>query len=393
MLAQTQLKKPSNWQDFEKLSKLLWGEVWGCPDTIKRNGRQGQAQNGVDVYAYIEDKNCYYGIQCKGKDDYTNVQLTEAEIDGEIAKVKNFTPPLERFIFATTANKNAKIEEYIRQKNIESINNGGFRIYLSSWEDIVDLMEQYRSVYNWYVNNCQFKDNTDVSVTFDGKEETVIHPEYIKTTTRYKFKLPPPPPISMDNVISGVGNWVSLVEEINKSVPKVNIDQSAFDPFHRKCKHDYRWCRITIRIENTGSTVMRSPKLKMWFNSEYVADIDDLFRYNNTFGLDESAKAQINVERVRKRELFQTYNDVIEYRPKDSTIVQNDDRRFTISIKPQENIKEFPILWSFLCEDYKKDGILNIIVEPNIEEKNNVIMVDEASKVKDNVVEIVPKNN
>lgn len=254
-------------------------------------------------------------------------------------------------------------------------------------------MEQYRSVYNWYVNNCQFKDNTDVSVTFDGKEETVIHPEYIKTTTRYKFKLPPPPPISMDNVISGVGNWVSLVEEINKSVPKVNIDQSAFDPFHRKCKHDYRWCRITIRIENTGSTVMRSPKLKMWFNSEYVADIDDLFRYNNTFGLDESAKAQINVERVRKRELFQTYNDVIEYRPKDSTIVQNDDRRFTISIKPQENIKEFPILWSFLCEDYKKDGILNIIVEPNIEEKNNVIMVDEASKVKDNVVEIVPKNN
>lgn len=129
MLAQTQLKKPSNWQDFEKLSKLLWGEVWGCPDTIKRNGRQGQAQNGVDVYAYIEDKNCYYGIQCKGKDDYTNVQLTEAEIDGEIAKVKNFTPPLERFIFATTANKNAKIEEYIRQKNIESINNGGFRIY------------------------------------------------------------------------------------------------------------------------------------------------------------------------------------------------------------------------------------------------------------------------
>ena len=25
MIAQTQLKKPSNWQDFEKLCKLLWG--------------------------------------------------------------------------------------------------------------------------------------------------------------------------------------------------------------------------------------------------------------------------------------------------------------------------------------------------------------------------------
>lgn len=37
MIAQTQLKKPSNWQDFEKLCKLLWGEIWICEDTIKRH--------------------------------------------------------------------------------------------------------------------------------------------------------------------------------------------------------------------------------------------------------------------------------------------------------------------------------------------------------------------
>ena len=42
MIAQTQLKKPSNWQDFEKLCKLLWGEIWSCEDSIKRHGRQGQ---------------------------------------------------------------------------------------------------------------------------------------------------------------------------------------------------------------------------------------------------------------------------------------------------------------------------------------------------------------
>ena len=35
MIAPTQLKKPSNWQDFEKLCKLLWGEIWVCEDTIK----------------------------------------------------------------------------------------------------------------------------------------------------------------------------------------------------------------------------------------------------------------------------------------------------------------------------------------------------------------------
>ena len=34
MIAQTQLKKPSNWQDFEKLCKLLWGEIWVCENII-----------------------------------------------------------------------------------------------------------------------------------------------------------------------------------------------------------------------------------------------------------------------------------------------------------------------------------------------------------------------
>lgn len=46
MLAPNQYKKPSNWQDFEMLCKLLWGEVWGIADSIKRNGRQGQNQHG-----------------------------------------------------------------------------------------------------------------------------------------------------------------------------------------------------------------------------------------------------------------------------------------------------------------------------------------------------------
>ena len=50
MEGKLQLRKPENWQDFERLCKALWGEIWECSDTIKRNGRQGQVQKGVDVY-------------------------------------------------------------------------------------------------------------------------------------------------------------------------------------------------------------------------------------------------------------------------------------------------------------------------------------------------------
>ena len=188
MIAQTQLKKPSNWQDFEKLCKLLWGEIWSCEDSIKRHGRQGQNQHGVDVFSYVEKYGGYCGIQCKGKDDYTNAQLTEGEIDKEIEKALGFEPKLKLLVFATTANKDAKIEGYIRKKDVENRKKGLFAVDIASWDDIVDQLERYKTTYNWYVNNCQFKDTTDVSVSFWGEEEITVHPEYIRVIKHYEYK-------------------------------------------------------------------------------------------------------------------------------------------------------------------------------------------------------------
>ena len=79
-----QLRKPENWQDFEGLCKKLWGEIWKVPNKIKKNGRLGQPQSGVDVYAIPKDEQKYWGIQCKGKDEYTKAKLTKKEIDEEI---------------------------------------------------------------------------------------------------------------------------------------------------------------------------------------------------------------------------------------------------------------------------------------------------------------------
>ena len=390
MIAPTQLKKPSNWQDFEKLCKLLWGEVWNCSDTIKRNGRQGQSQNGVDVYVYVEKEQGYCGIQCKGKDDYTKPQLTEKEIDGEIEKAKNFRPSLKRFIFATTANKDAKTEEYIRTKNIESLNNGGFKIDIFSWEDIVDLLEQNRQTYNWYVNNCQFKDNTDVSVTFDGEEVTEIHPEYIKNITHYKLKVPKPSNLLLDEIMKQY-DMSSIYKQYQKLYPQIKANPSYTNPFQTKYKHDYRWCSINIQIENIGSTVIRSPKLRLWFDPKEFIDIDDKFNYCNSFVLSDSAKAQINSQRERNRELFQTYSNVIEYRPKESVFVQNDYRVITISIKPRDEIKEVYIYWTFLCEDYNKEGKLKINVVPKYDIKKKEVTVEKLSDMKGDEMKIIPK--
>ena len=376
MIAQTQLKKPSNWQDFEKLCKLLWGEIWVCEDTIKRHGRQGQNQHGVDVFSYVEKYAGYCGIQCKGKDDYTNAQLTESEIDIEIKKALDFEPKLKLLVFATTANKDAKIEGWIRKKDIENRAKGLFAIDIASWEDIVDQLERYRTTYNWYVNNCQFKDATGVHITFDGKKKIAIHPEYVRTIKHYEYKELMP-------------FEQTLLSQL-KDLASPNFDASIM-PWNRPRRIDKRWCELNIRIENVGKTVIKTPKLVVSFRPEDIVEIDDDFYYCNDWGINEAAKAQINAGRDAKREVFQTYKNQLEYRPKNSVFVQKDYLHFHMSLIPADGIKALPLFWKFLCEDYQKEGFLTINVEPKIEECIRTIEVYDELELKPDEVCIEAK--
>ena len=376
MIAQTQLKKPSNWQDFEKLCKLLWGEIWVCEDTIKRHGRQGQNQHGVDVFSYVEKYAGYCGIQCKGKDDYTNAQLTESEIDIEIKKALDFEPKLKLLVFATTANKDAKVERWIRKKDIENRAKGLFAIDIASWEDIVDQLERYRTTYNWYVNNCQFKDATDVHITFDGKEKIAIHPEYVRTIKHYEYKELMP-------------FEQTLLSQL-KDLASPNFDASIM-PWNRPRRIDKRWCELNIRIENVGKTVIKTPKLVVSFRPEDIVEIDDDFYYCNDWGINEAAKAQINAGRDAKREVFQTYKNQLEYRPKNSVFVQKDYLHFHMGLIPADGIKALPLFWKFLCEDYQKEGFLTINVEPKIEECIRTIEVYDELELKPDEVCIESK--
>ena len=177
MKAKKQLRPPENWQDFESLCKMLWGEIWNCPEIVK-NGRQGQPQCGVDVYGIPSFDTEYSGIQCKGKDNYTHKQFTKSEINKEIEKAKNFKPQLKKFYLATTAVKDANIEEYIRIKNQEHIKSGKFGIFIFSWEDIVDLIDENKRTHDWYVKSQNFKQNQNAELTFhdDSEEISIVVP-------------------------------------------------------------------------------------------------------------------------------------------------------------------------------------------------------------------------
>lgn len=391
----TQIRKPENWQDFEKLCKKLWGEIWQCPDTIQLNGRSGQKQNGIDVYGIPKGKSAYYGIQCKAKDEYTEAKLTPSIIDEEIQKAKLFQPQLERMIFATTANKDVSIEEYVRKKNLDNKKEGLFEVYISSWEDIVDLMEAHIDTYNWYLNNCQYKDTSDVNISFiNGTEQFVIQPQYIRTTTCTVLKKTPPIPDSLIKMGMTLQQWEVMQKSYQPDESLIKLinnikDQSAFA--YNNTKIDYRWCKLYFLVQNVGNTTLEDYKIYIRFaNSQDVIDYYNGVHYENNRFISDAVKAQINSEINRRLTVFECSDGSIMFEPK-SPLVQTDSTSFNFSIKPKDDIKEITLLWSFKSKNFHKEGQLKILVQPQYEDKEEIIKVEDDSLLQETKIFIEPK--
>lgn len=346
MIAPQQLRKPSNWQDFELLCKKLWGEIWKCEDTIQRNGRQGQKQNGVDVYGMPQGITSYYGIQCKGKDEYTHAQLTKEEIDREIGKACGFIPALKRFIFATTSNKDSEIEEYIRCKNIESIKAGRFEIFASFWEDIVDLLEDNEKTYKWYVNNCHYNQVADVLVSINMDGDLSLHPTFERKTIKYAQR--------EERSLEDMG-----LTKINNSYvmlpPRLTMPPILGGP--QEINHS--WCELSIIVENIGSVMLDNQKIELEFSSEEIEAVDDLVH----FGVLDSEFLQ--KMKMEKQEVFEYNNDpyglVIEPR---KPLVEKDSRTFEFAILPRTDVGEINIHWTYLSNGYDKEGYIKLPVRP-----------------------------
>lgn len=311
----------------------------------------------------------YFGIQCKLKDSYTDSKLSKKEIDSEIEKAKSFSPPLKQLIFATTANKDAEIETYIREKNIANLQQGLFSVDVFSWEDIVDLIEEHRTVYNWYVNDCQYKDSTNVQIFL---RENVIHPKYVRKTKHYEYS--PPSRLSM------------FPMEYSLNVPPIR-----FADFGTR-KVDYRWQDIQVVIKNVGSTAVTDYKLYLYFDPDGVEQLSDKFHYENSIYLSDAVKASINDKLDKEREVYETTSPFeIHIIPKQNILVQTDDDSFTIGVKPKDNVSEIKVEWDFKSKDYNKTGQFIISVVPDYEDEVEVINVESYSEVKPDELVVIPK--
>ena len=159
-ISNSQIPPPTNWQDFETLCWDLWRSIWNDPETQK-NGRQGQAQHGVDIYGRPDEGTDWAGIQCKGKDKYSNRTITKTELEKEVENAKNFTPSLSKFIVATTGQRDQKIQTLAREITEKHREEGLFSVQVSFWEDIREKSIEYPKIierHYEYISNAKISE-------------------------------------------------------------------------------------------------------------------------------------------------------------------------------------------------------------------------------------------
>lgn len=124
---------PKNWQDFEDICHKLWREIWN-DNNAQKNGRNGQSQNGIDIFGLPKYTEKYHGVQCKDKDGGLCSKLTKKELEVEAKKAINFKPQIESFTLATTSSRDVNIQKYCRiltnQKKFP------FTVNVWFWDDI-----------------------------------------------------------------------------------------------------------------------------------------------------------------------------------------------------------------------------------------------------------------
>ena len=133
-LSMAQLPPPASWDEFEEIVWDLLAHEWDDPNTV-RHGRQGQPQNGVDIYGRRKGRGLYIGAQCKLHSGSN--RLTYREVVDEVEKAEEFEPPLGEFLIVTTARRDAGVQREVRLLSTDRENAGRFGVHVRFWEDVV----------------------------------------------------------------------------------------------------------------------------------------------------------------------------------------------------------------------------------------------------------------
>ena len=174
------IPKIENDVQLEDLAKAI-SKASGLYENVNINGRPGQKQDGIDVYAKKKDNPDWIGIQCKVRS--TNDSFSKSDLLSEINQAKNFNPKLSEYYLYTTLSRDNITQENVREIAADLDKSEDFLFDILFWEDIEELLrqEEYETVYYQFYHKF-FRDNltlghsigklVNLHLGFDSKLDT-----------------------------------------------------------------------------------------------------------------------------------------------------------------------------------------------------------------------------
>jgi hypothetical protein len=122
---------PKDWQEFESLVREAMILRWNSPN-LQKNGRTGQAQQGVDVWG-PDEIGRRVGIQCKR---YAQV-LKMKDVTEEVAEAEKFKGKFSALFLATTTDHDSTLQAKVRQLSDQRVAKGKFAVSIMFWDEII----------------------------------------------------------------------------------------------------------------------------------------------------------------------------------------------------------------------------------------------------------------
>jgi hypothetical protein len=140
----THIPIPKNHADFERKAVVLFREILKDP-SVKRLGRDGQEQFGVDLIGYRDEKvSKIVGIQCKKKAPTST--LTADEVCAEVKKALKYSPKLQEYIIITSAKNDTALDQLAQKLSLaQAKKRRKIRIEVWGWGTLEELIDQYPS--------------------------------------------------------------------------------------------------------------------------------------------------------------------------------------------------------------------------------------------------------
>ena len=127
---QFEISKPTDDSAFEDMCARIYGELFGDP-MPKINGRQGQAQGGVDVF--VNSASGRFGIQSK---KHVDSALTLKMVEKELERAAKKNVPIVKLIVATTSAADATLLHDVQKLSDTRVAAGNYPVEIEFWDDI-----------------------------------------------------------------------------------------------------------------------------------------------------------------------------------------------------------------------------------------------------------------